>query len=60
MRAHDGGVEHLKEMRRGAHGRKRVEECFENAALAQSIEACSCERKPLRFRGGENKKRTFP
>jgi|HubBroStandDraft_5_1064220.scaffolds.fasta_scaffold637139_1 hypothetical protein len=39
MRAHDGGVEHLKEMRRGAHGRKRVEECFENAALAQSIEA---------------------
>jgi hypothetical protein len=39
MRAHDGGVEHLKEMRRGAHGRERVEEGFENAALAQPIEA---------------------
>ena len=38
MRAHDGGVEHLKEMRRGAHGRERVEEGFENAALAQPIE----------------------
>ena len=39
MRAHDGGVEHLKEMRRGTHGRDRVEEGFENAALAQPIEA---------------------
>ena len=39
MSAHDGGVEHLKEMRRGAHGRERVEEGFENAGLAQAIEA---------------------
>jgi hypothetical protein len=36
MRVHDGGVEHLKKMRRGAHGRERVEEGFENAALAFS------------------------
>ena len=39
MSAHDGGVEHLKEMRRGAHGRKRVEEGLEDASLAQAIEA---------------------
>ena len=39
MRAHDGGVEHLKEMRRGTQGCERVEEGFENAALAQPIEA---------------------
>ena len=39
MRAHDGGVEHLKEMRRGAHGRERVEEGLEDASLAQAIEA---------------------
>jgi hypothetical protein len=39
MSAHDGGVEHLKEMRRGAHGRERVEEGLEDASLAQAIEA---------------------
>jgi hypothetical protein len=39
MSAHDGGVEHLKEMRRGTHGRKRVEEGLEDASLAQAIEA---------------------
>jgi hypothetical protein len=39
MRAHDGGVEHLKEMRRGAHGRERVEERLEDAGPAQAIEA---------------------
>ena len=39
MRAHDGGVEHLKEVRRGAHGRERVEEGLEDASLAQAIEA---------------------
>ena len=39
MSAHDGGVEHLKEMRRGTHGRERVEEGLEDASLAQAIEA---------------------
>ena len=39
MSAHDGGVEHLKEMRRGAHRRERVEEGLEDAPLAQAIEA---------------------
>jgi hypothetical protein len=39
MRAHDGGVEHLNEMGGRTHGRERVEEGFENAALAQPIEA---------------------
>ena len=39
MRAHDGGVEHLKEMRRGAHRRERVEEGLEDAGLAQAVEA---------------------
>jgi len=39
MSAHDGGVEHLKEMRRGAHGCERVEERLEDASLAQAIEA---------------------
>ena len=39
MRAHDGGVEHLKEMRRGAHGCERIEEGLEDASLAQAIEA---------------------
>ena len=39
MSAHDGGVEHLKEMRRGAHRRERVEEGLEDASLAQAIEA---------------------
>jgi hypothetical protein len=39
MRAHDGGVEHLKEMGRGAHRRERVEEGLEDAGLAQAVEA---------------------
>jgi len=39
MGAHDGGVEHLKEMRRGTHRGERVEEGFEDASLAQAIEA---------------------
>ena len=39
MRAHDGRVEHLNEMRRRAHGRERVEESLEDASLAQAIEA---------------------
>jgi hypothetical protein len=39
MSAHDGGVEHLKEMRRRTHGRERVEEGLEDASLAQTIEA---------------------
>ena len=39
MRAHDGGVEHLNEMRRRAHRRERVEERLEDASLAQAIEA---------------------
>jgi hypothetical protein len=39
MSAHDGGVEHLKEMRRGTHGCERVEERLEDASLAQPIEA---------------------
>src|ERR1700690_4074929 len=39
MSAHDGGVEHLKEMRRRTHGRERVEEGLEDAGLAQAVEA---------------------
>ena len=39
MGAHDGGVEHLKEMRRGTHRGERVEEGFEDASLAQPIHA---------------------
>jgi len=39
MRAHDGGVEHLKEMRRRTHRCERVEEGLEDAGLAQAIEA---------------------
>src|ERR1700729_621138 len=39
MRAHDGGVEHLKDMRRRTHGRERVEEGLEDAGLAQAVEA---------------------
>ena len=39
MSAHGGRVEHLKEMRRGTHGRERVEEGLEHASLAQAIEA---------------------
>src|SRR5271170_4397337 len=39
MSAHDGGVEHLKDMRRRTHGRERVEKGLEDASLAQSIEA---------------------
>jgi hypothetical protein len=33
MRAHDGRVEHLKEMRCGAHRGERVEEALEDTAL---------------------------
>jgi len=39
MGAHDGGIEHLNEMRRCAHRRQRVEEGFEHARLAQPVEA---------------------
>ena len=39
MRAHEGRVEHLKEMRRGTHGRERVEKGLEDASLAQAVEA---------------------
>lgn len=39
MSAHDGGVEHLNEVRRGTHRRERVEEGLEDTSLAQAIEA---------------------
>ena len=39
MSAHDGGVEHLNEMGRRTHRRKRVEEGLEDASLAQAVEA---------------------
>ena len=39
MSAHDGGVEHLNEMRRRTHRCERVEEGLEDAGLAQAIEA---------------------
>ena len=39
MSAHDGRVEHLNEMRRRTHGCESVEECLEDARLAQAIEA---------------------
>ena len=39
MSAHDGRVEHLDEMRGGAHRGERVEERLEDAGLAQAIEA---------------------
>ena len=39
MRAHDGRIEHLNEMRRRTHGCERVEEGLEDASLAQAIEA---------------------
>ena len=32
-------IEHLNKMRRGTHGRERVEEGLEDASLAQAIEA---------------------
>ena len=38
-RARSVEFEHLNEMRRGAHGRERVEEGLEDASLAQAIEA---------------------
>jgi hypothetical protein len=39
MRAHDGRVEHLDQMRGRTHRGERVEEGFENVSLAQSVEA---------------------
>jgi hypothetical protein len=39
MRAHDRRVEHLDEMRGRTHRGERVEEGFEDASLAQSVEA---------------------
>lgn len=39
MGAHDGGVEHLNEMRGSAHGSKRVEKGLEHARLAHAVEA---------------------
>ena len=66
MRAHDGGVEHLKEMRRGAHGGERIEEGLEDASLAQAIEALPhavpgtealWQRPPANVLDGEEMKR---
>lgn len=66
MSAHDGGVEHLKEMRRGAHGRERVEKGLEDASLAQAIEAfphavpmtkAIRQRSPANVLDGEEMKR---
>jgi hypothetical protein len=39
MRAHNGRIEHLDQMRGGTHGGERIEEGFENASLAQPVEA---------------------
>ena len=39
MRAHDRRIEHLDEMSGRTHRGKRVEEGFEDASLAQSVEA---------------------
>src|SRR5580693_5811798 len=39
MRAHDRRVEHLDEMRGRTHRGERVKEGFENAGLAQPVEA---------------------
>src|ERR1700722_9381168 len=39
MRAHDRRVEHLDQVRGRTHRGKRVEEGFEDASLAQSVEA---------------------
>ena len=39
MRANNGGIEHLDQMRCRAHRGERLEEGFEDARLAQSPEA---------------------
>src|SRR6202044_811408 len=39
MRAHDRRVEHLDQVRGRTHRGKRVKEGFEDASLAQSVEA---------------------
>jgi hypothetical protein len=39
MCAHDGRIEHLDEMRGRTHGGERIKEGFENAGLAQPVEA---------------------
>jgi len=39
MRPHDGGVEHLNQVRGAAGCSKRVEERFEHPGLAQAPEA---------------------
>src|SRR3954469_2066319 len=39
MRTHDGGVEHLDQMRRRAHRGECIEKGLEHAGLAQPIEA---------------------
>jgi hypothetical protein len=66
MSAHDGRVEHLNEMRRGAHGRERIEEGFEDASFAQAIEALPhavprteaiWQRAPANIFNGEEMKR---
>jgi hypothetical protein len=66
MRAHDGGVEHLKEMRGGTHRRERVEEGLEDAGLAQPVEALPYavpmtealrQRAPANVLDGEEMKR---
>ena len=66
MRAHDGGVEHLKEMRGGTHRRERVEEGLEDAGLAQPLEALPYavpmtealrQRAPANVLDGEEMKR---
>ena len=38
MRAHDGGIEHLNEMRGRTHRGGRIEEGLEHTCLAQAVE----------------------
>ena len=58
MRAHDGRVEHLNEMRRGTHGRERVEEGFEDAGwLKRSKRFHTLFQGPKR--SGRARQRTF-
>ena len=58
MGAHDGGVEHLDQMRRRTHAGKRIEEGLEDARLAEPVEAL-----PYLFqfpnRSGNARQRTF-
>lgn len=38
VRANDGGIEHLDQMRRRTHGSERIKEGLEHAPLAQAVE----------------------